>query len=70
MEAEEGWEGGLKYSRYKGQRRTVMLLRQPQTPFLSLSAFCFSCQENWQAVGMKKADQVEQAPNSEAMLRL
>ena len=26
------------------------------TPFsLSLSAFCFSCQENWQAVGMKKS---------------
>lgn len=47
-----------------------MLLRQPQTPLsLPLSAFCFSCQENWQAVGMKKADQVEQAPNSEAMLR-
>lgn len=39
-------------------------------PFFSPSAFCFSCQENWQAVGMKKADQVEQAPNLEAMLRL
>lgn len=42
---------------YKGQRRTVMLLRQPQTPLFSLSpsAFCFSCQENWQADGMKKS---------------
>lgn len=47
-----------------------MLLRQPQTSFsLSLSVFCFSCQENWQAVRMKKADQVEQAPNSGAMLK-
>lgn len=63
-----------EHSHYKGQRQTVMLLHQPQIPLsLALSGFCFSCQENWQAAGMKKkkkkADQAEQVSNSEAMLR-
>lgn len=56
--------------RHQRQRWTVMLLRQPQTPSSpSLFAFCFTCQENWLAVGMKKGDQVEQASSSGAMLR-
>ncbi len=72
-EGGSGEEGCLEgeHSHYKGQRRAVMLFASTSNPpslSLSLSAFCFSCQENWQAVGMKKADQVEQAPDSEAML--
>lgn len=45
-----------EHSHYKGQRQTVMLSHQPQIPLsLALSGFCFSCQENWQAAGMKKS---------------
>lgn len=51
------------HSHHKGQRQTVMLLRQPQTSFsLSPSVFCFSCQENWQAVRIKKRIKLSKLP--------